>query len=51
MNDYMFAVLNKNFDEDGFIASSGPPVNKEIEEFLKNNFKLPPPKSLDRRAF
>ncbi len=52
MDDYMLAVLNKNFDEDGNIASSGYPINDEIKKFLENDFfKQPPPKSLDRGAF
>ena len=52
MDDYMLAVLNKNFDEDGNIASSGYPINDEIKKFLDNDFfKQPPPKSLDRGAF
>ena len=52
MDDYISTVSNKNFDEDGIIASSGYPINKEIKKFLKNPFfvKLPP-KSLDRGAF
>lgn len=52
MDDYMLAVLNKNFDENGNIASSGCPINDEIKKFLENDFfKQPPPKSLDRGAF
>ena len=52
MDDYMLAYLNKNFDEDGNIASSGYPINNEIKKFLENNFfKQAPPKSLDRGAF
>ena len=52
MDDYMLAFLNKNFDEDGSIASSGHPIKDEIKKFLENNFfKQPPPKSLDRGAF
>tara|TARA_A100001015_G_scaffold146823_1_gene162744 strand:+ start:2377 stop:3435 length:1059 start_codon:yes stop_codon:yes gene_type:complete len=52
MDDYMSTVSNKNFDEDGIIASNGHPINKEIKKFLKNNFFVkPPPKSLDRGTF
>ena len=52
MDDYMLAVSNKNFDENGFIASSGYPINEEINRFLENTFfKKIPPKSLDREAF
>ena len=52
MDDYMLSVSNKNFDEDGAIASSGYPINKEIKKFLENSFfKKNPPKSLDRGAF
>ncbi len=52
MDDYISVVSNKNFDEDGIIASSGCPIDKEIKKFLQNPFfvKLPP-KSLDRGAF
>ena len=52
MDDYMLAMSNKNFDEDGVVASSGYPINKEVKQFLENTFfeKLPP-KSLDRGAF
>ena len=52
MDDYMSTVSNKNFDEDGIVASSGNPIDKEIKKFLENSFfeKLPP-KSLDRGAF
>ena len=38
MDDYMLSVSNKNFDEDGAIASSGYPINKEIKKFLENSF-------------
>ena len=52
MDDYMLTVLNKNFDEDGNIASSGYPINNEIKKFLENKFfKQSPPKSLDRGSF
>ena len=52
MDDYMSSVSNKYFDEDGTVASSGHPINKEVKKFLENDFfqKLPP-KSLDRGAF
>ncbi len=52
MDNYMLAILNKDFDEDGVVASSGNPVDKEVKRFLENTFfeKLPP-KSLDRGAF
>ena len=52
MDDYMFTVSNKNYDKDGFIASKGYPIDKEIKIFLKDTFfEKSPPKSLDRRAF
>ena len=52
MDDYMLAFLNKNFDEDGNIASSGHPINDEVRKFLEIDFfKQSPPKSLDRDAF
>ena len=52
MDDYMLAVFNKNFDEDGKIASSGNTINEEINNFLQNKFfEQQPPKSLDRDAF
>ena len=52
MDDYMLTVLNKNFDEDGKVASSGNLLKKEINNFLQNIFfKKQPPKSLDRGTF
>lgn len=52
MDDYMLAKYNKNFDENGIVASSGHPIKEEIRKFLKNTFlKKIPPKSLDREAF
>lgn len=52
MDDYIFSVLNKNFDRDGSIASNGRVINKEVKRFLQNSFfTQSPPKSLDRGAF
>lgn len=52
MDDFMSSMLNKNFDEDGIIASLGNPIKEEIKTFLKFDFfKKLPPKSLDREAF
>ena len=38
MDDYMLTFFNKNFDEDGKVASSGNPLKKEINNFLQNVF-------------
>ena len=47
-----YLYLNKNFDENGNLASKGHPIKEEIKNFLQNDFfKKPPPKSLDRGAF
>ena len=52
MDDYMSTVLNKDFDQNGNLASEGNPINDEIKKFLENTFfSKPPPKSLDRDAF
>ena len=52
MDDYMSVVLNKDFDQNGDVASEGNPIKGEIEKFLENIFfKKLPPKSLDRDAF
>ena len=52
MDDYMSTVFNKNFDEDGNIASKGYQYKEEIKKFLENNFlKKPPPKSWIERSF
>ena len=52
MDDYIFSVMNKDFDEDGVVASSGYPIVSEIKKFLENTFfERLPPKSLDRGAF
>ena len=52
MDDYMSNVLNKDFDQNGKVASEGNPVKEEIKKILENPFfKNKPPKSLDREAF
>ena len=38
MDDYMLNVFNKNFDEDGNIASKGYPIKKKLKKFLENEF-------------
>jgi anhydro-N-acetylmuramic acid kinase len=52
MDNYMYRMLNKDYDKDGILASRGTPIKEEIKEFLKLDFfKKPPPKSLDRETF
>ena len=52
MNDYMLKIFNQDFDKNGSLAAKGTPIEKEIKKILKNNFfKIPPPKSLDRKEF
>ena len=52
MDDFMSSTLNKNYDNEGILASRGKPIKREVEKFLKFDFfKKPPPKSLDRQNF
>ena len=52
MDEYMKKNLNKEFDDDGKIASLGKPNNKIINKFLQNPyFFRNPPKSIDKFQF
>ncbi len=49
MDDLMKVRRQKDFDEDGRLASSGNVLENVVSEFLSSPFfKKPPPKSLDR---
>lgn len=52
MDDYAIEIFNRNFDENGIIASKGSPIQEEVKLFLQNSyFNRSLPKSLDRNSF
>jgi len=52
IDDYMMKIYSKDYDNFGYIASTGNANVSFVERFLSNDyFKLDPPKSLDRNHF
>ena len=52
MDDYSMVTFNKNFDKNGYLASKGSSIQKEVKKFLQQDyFKKMPPKSLDKQTF
>ena len=52
LDDWVFDLTGKTFDQDGKLAASGTPSVEMLMGLLGHPyFSLPPPKSLDRNAF
>lgn len=52
MDDYTMSKFQKNYDKNGFFASKGLPIKKEVQRFIQNDiFKKIAPKSFDRNSF